>query len=96
MFVDHAVRTLFSKERLLKVLDLAAAPGGKSTLLLDALPKGSLLVVNGVIQSRFQTLKHKLARWGRSNFLCINLDPRQFSDLEGFFDLVLVDAPCNG
>lgn len=80
----------------LKILDLCAAPGGKSTLLLSLLNDQSLLVANEVIRSRFHILSENLQKWGRSNVVVSNHDPADFKKLAGFFDLVLVDAPCSG
>ncbi len=79
------------------VLDLCAAPGGKTTHLLSLLPEESVLVVaNEVIRSRWPALRHNLMRWGHAHALLTRHDPAAFSGLSGFFDLVLVDAPCSG
>lgn len=80
----------------LKVLDLCAAPGGKSTLIADMLDEDSLLVSNEVIRSRSYILSENLAKWGKANVVVTNNDPSDFSKLKGFFDIVLVDAPCSG
>ena len=80
----------------LKVLDLAAAPGGKSTLLAAALSEGSLLISNEVIKNRYQILRENLSKWGYPNVVCTNQDSREFAPLQGQFDLVLLDAPCSG
>lgn len=96
MFVGEAVRQLVDTGRPLRALDLAAAPGGKSTLLADTLPPGSFLLCNEVIRSRYQVLQENLTRWGHSGVHSANHDPRDFSGLAGFFDLVLLDAPCSG
>jgi NOL1/NOP2/fmu family ribosome biogenesis protein len=53
-------------------------------------------VANEVIRSRASVLKENLDRWGYTNIIVSNNDPRQFSKLEGFFDAILVDAPCSG
>lgn len=96
MFVGEAVRQLVSHQAPLRALDLCAAPGGKSTLLLSTLPPGSLVLANEVIRSRYQALRHNLAKWGYPNSCSSNHDSRDFGALEGFFGLVLVDAPCSG
>lgn len=80
----------------LKVLDLAAAPGGKSTLLASAISPDSLLISNEVIKSRYQILRENLTKWGYPNVLCSNLDSSEFAPLQGRFDVVVVDAPCSG
>ena len=96
MFVGEVVRQLFPTKRPKKVLDLCAAPGGKTTDLLSCLPSESLLVCNEVIRSRFQILKQNIIKWGQANVVVSNHDSKDFARLNGFFDLVLVDAPCSG
>ena len=56
----------------------------------------SLVLANEVIRSRYQSLRHNLVKWGYSNSCSSMHDSREFSGLEGFFDLILVDAPCSG
>lgn len=87
-----------TKESLenLKVLDLCAAPGGKSTHLLSLLPSSSLLVSNEVINSRATILAENMAKWGCDNVVVTNSDPACFSQLKGWFDIIVVDAPCSG
>jgi 16S rRNA C967 or C1407 C5-methylase (RsmB/RsmF family) len=80
----------------LRILDLCAAPGGKSTLLASWMPAGSLLLANEVIRSRVTVLKENLARWGHPGTFTCSYDPEAFVQLHGFFDIVLVDAPCSG
>lgn len=80
----------------IKVLDLCAAPGGKSTLISDMLDEDSLLVSNEVIRPRSYILSENLTKWGRANSIVTNNDPADFGKLEGFFDVVLIDAPCSG
>lgn len=78
------------------VLDLCAAPGGKSTLLLSHLPADCLLVSNEVIRTRVPALKENIQRWGYPNAMITNADPQDFENLPECFDLVVVDAPCSG
>lgn len=85
----------------MKVLDLCAAPGGKTTQLLSHLPAGSHLVANEVIGSRVAILAENVAKWGCGNVTVTNSDPSAFSkasDRKGgmLFDIVVVDAPCSG
>ncbi len=94
MFIDHILKSIGIPRGI--YLDLAAAPGGKSTLLSSYLGEDGLLVANEVIQSRAQILKENIVKWGLGNTIVTNNDPEHFKPLEGFFDMVLVDAPCSG
>ncbi|MEM9847485.1 MAG: RsmB/NOP family class I SAM-dependent RNA methyltransferase, partial [Bacteroidota bacterium] len=96
MFVAEAVKQLVDLDQPLRVLDLCAAPGGKSTLLLSLLNDRSFLLSNEVIKHRYHILQENLAKWGRSNVAISNHDPKDFKALTGFFDVVVVDAPCSG
>jgi len=80
----------------LKALDLCAAPGGKSTLLLDFLGESDLLVANDINRLRADTLTENISRWGMANVVTTSNQPQDFASLQGYFDCVLVDAPCSG
>ncbi|MEI7831005.1 MAG: RNA methyltransferase [Prolixibacteraceae bacterium] len=94
MFLGQYIRRFPDKK--LRVLDLCAAPGGKSTHLSSLLSDDSLLVSNEVIHSRAQVLSENLKKWGNPNVVVTCNDPRDFSRLPGFFDIIVVDAPCSG
>lgn len=79
-----------------KVLDLCAAPGGKSTLIASFMENKGLLVSNEVIQQRSKILKENLSKWGYTNTIVTNNDPKDFCRLEHFFDVIVIDAPCSG
>ena len=80
-----------------KVLDLCAAPGGKSTQILSRLNGTGLLVSNEIIYQRSAALLGNLERWGYHNFILCNDTPERIAaSFEGFFDKVIVDAPCSG
>jgi len=96
MFLDYLTRKLNLHLEPIKALDLCAAPGGKSTLLNSALHDDSLLVANEIIKSRVNILTTNLVRWGNSNTVVSNNDPSAFGRLPGYFDLMVVDAPCSG
>jgi 16S rRNA C967 or C1407 C5-methylase (RsmB/RsmF family)/NOL1/NOP2/fmu family ribosome biogenesis protein len=96
MFIEQALRQTVSLDQPLKVLDLCAAPGGKSTLLQSLISHDSLLVSNDVIRSRANILEENLTKWGAANVVVTNNDPKDFSRLVNFFDVILVDAPCSG
>ena len=92
---DKAVSQLGRKSGL-KVLDLCAAPGGKTTQLLSHLDDASILVANEVVPSRATVLAENVARWGCANVAVTNSDPSAFTALRSFFDVMVVDAPCSG
>ena len=80
-----------------RVLDLCAAPGGKSTCIAaQSLSDEDILVSNEVIRSRATVLAENMAKWGRANIVVTNDEPRRFAALEGYFDIVLTDVPCSG
>lgn len=96
MFLEQVVKQTTDTAQPLVVLDLCAAPGGKSTLLQSIISKESLLVSNEVIHSRVNILKENLIKWGSGNVIVTNNDPRDFSQLHGVFDVIVIDAPCSG
>jgi 16S rRNA C967 or C1407 C5-methylase (RsmB/RsmF family)/NOL1/NOP2/fmu family ribosome biogenesis protein len=96
MFLEQAMSQLADLSQPLKVLDLSAAPGGKSTHLLSILSEESLLVSNEVIRPRCNILIDNIIKWGKSNALVTNNDPAAFKKLPGYFDVIVVDAPCSG
>ena len=85
-----------AENRPLKVLDLCAAPGGKSTCLSAALGADDLLVANEVIGSRASVLAENLVKWGNVNTIVTNNDPKDFARLASIFDIILADVPCSG
>ena len=113
MFLDHVLRNLQhptpNTQHPLAALDLCAAPGGKSTILLSHLPEGSTLVSNEPNPKRAQILSENLQKWQltavnssfllpRSSFLVkiTNNYPRDFRKSKLTFDLILCDVPCSG
>lgn len=76
--------------------DLCAAPGGKTTAIINALPPGSGLLANEFSPSRAAILKENLVKWGFPDVVLTNSDVSKLSRMESYFDIVAVDAPCSG
>lgn len=96
MFLEEAMKQTVDLSKPIKVLDLCAAPGGKSTLIQSIISNDSLLVSNEVIQSRASVLRENIIKWGAANVVVTNNDPKDFQQLQGFFDVIVIDAPCSG
>lgn len=80
-----------------RVLDLCAAPGGKSTQLAGKLQGRGLLVCNEINAKRAKILAGNIERLGIANALVLNEHPKKLETrFEGYFDKILVDAPCSG
>ena len=95
MFLWQALANVVGVSNGQKVLDLCAAPGGKSTLLSTYFNNG-LVVSNEVIKQRASVLVENMSKWGASNTVVTNNDPSHFQSLPQFFDVMVVDAPCSG
>ncbi len=78
------------------VLDLCAAPGGKSTLLAAFLRGKGLLLANEPVPNRATILKENLIKWGYKNTIVVSNKPSDFEALPFHFDVIAVDAPCSG
>lgn len=96
MFVEQAFTTAKSMLPLHRVLDLCAAPGGKSTLLRGLMEKGDLLVSNEPVAKRTAILSENMTKWGDPDVAVTCNYPEAFAGLEGYFDLILADVPCSG
>ena len=96
MFLEHIWNSAVPQTEGLRVLDLCAAPGGKSTLIASLLTNDSLLISNEVIRSRATILEENIVRWGYTNNWVTCNDPRDFTKLGGYFDVIVIDAPCSG
>lgn len=96
MFLEQALKQTVDLSKPLKILDLCAAPGGKSTHILSLISGDSLLVSNEVIRLRANILNDNIIKWGCANVVVTNNDPKEFQKLDSFFDVIVVDAPCSG
>ncbi len=96
MFLHSVLRQLLPERNNLRVLDLCAAPGGKSSLIASLLGEDSLLISNEVIRARATILHENMTRWGYMNSWVTSNDPKELGKLSGYFDVVVVDAPCSG
>lgn len=80
-----------------RILDLCAAPGGKSTHLVGKMNNDGLLVSNEIFKKRANILAENLERWGATNTVITNESPDKLvPKFTSFFDRILVDAPCSG
>ena len=97
MFLEHIFRSCFGEpESPMRILDLCAAPGGKTTLLATLAGAQSTVVANEVVRSRAAILADNVRRWGIGNVAVTSNDPAQLAAYEHYFDLLVVDAPCSG
>ncbi len=94
MFLWQALEQCVAQDSV--VLDLSAAPGGKSTLISQFLNSNGLLVSNEIVRSRAYILAENMIKWGNANCLVSNNSPADFARLPSFFDVIVVDAPCSG
>lgn len=94
MFIYHVIKSLVDKP--VKYLDLCAAPGGKTTAALQALPHGSIVVANEIVTPRAQVLRENIIKWGNDNCLVTNDSPKTLGMLENTFDIIATDVPCSG
>src|SRR5436190_21996810 len=86
MFLEQALKQTVDLSQPLRILDLCAAPGGKSTHLLSLISDHSLLVANETIRSRATILAENICKWGNINAVVTNNDPEDFQRLNGFFE----------
>lgn len=104
MAVGHMFRTVLERfpvdQEVVRVLDLCAAPGGKTTdiasSLRDRFGDSFVLVSNEVMKDRASVLADNVAVWGDPNVVVTSVDPKAFAGLEGYFDIIVTDVPCSG
>lgn len=95
MFLEYLLQQVLGGSAGLKCLDLCAAPGGKTTLLAS-MKSFDLVVANEIIKTRVSILQENVVKWGDPKIFVTNDDPSHFSRLPGYFDVLMVDAPCSG
>ncbi|NRG67905.1 23S rRNA methyltransferase [Streptococcus suis] len=93
----QVVGQVASPEKGMKVLDLAAAPGGKSTHLLSYLDNTGLLVSNEISSKRAKILAENIERFGARNVVVTNESADRLAKVfPAYFDMIVLDAPCSG
>lgn len=78
------------------VLDLCAAPGGKTTAALASLPAETVVVANEVVPARASILKENLRKWGRPDVIVTSAKPSEIGRSGIAFDIIMADVPCSG
>ena len=79
-----------------RILDMCAAPGGKTTVYSSKVGRSGLVVANDINRGRTLALADNVQRWGMGNVVVTCTEPRYIGDFESWFDVVAVDAPCSG
>lgn len=95
-FVGRLLDSAVGDSSHIRLLDLCAAPGGKTTLYSSALGDRGLVVANEINRQRAAALTDNVRKWGEGNVVVTCNDPAHFAGFEGWFDVVAVDAPCSG
>ncbi len=94
MFVSHVLRQYVHTPVVM--LDLCAAPGGKSTAAIASLPQGSTLYSNEPNRNRANILLENITKWGYPNCIVTNNYPKDYRASKLRFDVILCDVPCSG
>ncbi|WP_449304166.1 methyltransferase RsmF C-terminal domain-like protein [Prevotella aurantiaca] len=94
MFLSHVLRHLVRKP--VALLDLCAAPGGKTTCARTAIKEGSIVFSNEPINKRAQILAENVQKFGHSDVVVTNNYPRDYKKSKLEFDVIVADVPCSG
>lgn len=97
MFISHVIHSLTADTvGPIVYLDACAAPGGKTTAAIDALPAGSLVVANEWDYRRAEILRENITKWGYPSAVVTRGDTKRYSKLRSTFDIIAADVPCSG
>ena len=94
MFIAHVIKHFVHEP--VRYLDLCAAPGGKTTAAMQALPQRSLIVANEIVPPRARVLADNVIRWGNPRCVVTSNAPANLGKFSGFFDVIATDVPCSG
>jgi len=94
MFIHHVIKHVVKEP--VRYLDLCAAPGGKTTTAISALPADSMVVANEIMPARARVLHENIVKWGSPRCIVTNNAPHDLGKLHHFFDVVATDVPCSG
>ncbi len=95
MSLTPFLKEIFKEYNAPKILDFAAAPGGKSLLATTFLPENAILVSNEPHPKRVHILYENIAKFGHENVLVTKADPNKWKKLPPYFDIIILDAPCS-
>lgn len=96
MFVGWLAKHVLAGKTNVRVLDLCASPGGKSLILSEVIGDNGVLFSNEINKTRNQILVENIIKWGATNVVVTLGDASKYARYTGYFDLILVDAPCSG
>lgn len=94
MLLDFIIRQLVKEP--VTMLDLCAAPGGKTTCAMAALPEGSILYSNEPIRTRANILAENVMKFGHPDIIVTNNYAKDYAKAKKTFDVILTDVPCSG
>lgn len=94
--IERLVPMAFDTGKAPAVADLCAAPGGKTTSIINALPDTAFVLANEFIPARAKVLKENLFKWGYPDIMITNSPVSKLAGAGAAFDIIAVDAPCSG